>query len=253
VFGIPAFIFVPETYVPVLQGKPKPSLQSFISRFLFRPALMLRHELMLNVMTLYISLVYGIQYLTFFSIPYIFRHDRHWPTKTASLPFLSMLLGIVTAAYGVSVYYRKYYQPRLIARQGKVLPEDRLPPIMLGALLLPIGLFWLAWSGEVHWISQVIAIYFIGAGIMLIFAVGVVYIIDIYLPVAASAIAANTCIRSMVACGLPLAAPSMYENLGSAWATSLLAFLTLGLVPAPFLFYKYGERLRAGSRFAVDS
>ena len=88
---------------------------------------------------------------------------------------------------------------------------------------------------------------------MLIFAVGLVYIIDIYLPVSASAIAANTCIRSMAACGLPLAAPKMYQNLGTAWATSLLGFLTLVLVPAPFLFYKYGEQLRRNSRFAVES
>ena len=201
-------------------------------------------------MTLYISLVYGIQYLTFYSIPHIFRHDRHWPSTTASLPFLSMLTGIVAAAFGVSVYYAKYYQPRLIAR-GKVLPEDRLPPVMLGSILLPIGLFWLAWSSDTHWIAQVISIFFIGAGVMLVFAVGVVYIIDIYLSLAASALAANAAIRSIAACGLPLAAPKMYENLGTAWATSLLAFLTLALVPAPFLFYRYGEQLRKGSNFAV--
>jgi MFS transporter, DHA1 family, multidrug resistance protein len=201
-------------------------------------------------MTLYGSITYGIQYLCFYAIPYIFRHDRRWPDTTASLPFLSMLLGIITAAAGTSIFYSKWYQPRFKAR-GKVCPEDRLPPVILGSFLLPTGLFWLAWTSHTHWVAQVIPLFFVGAGIMLIFAVGVVYIIDIYLPVSASAIAATTAIRSAFAAGLPLAAPQMYERLGTAWATSLLGFLTLTLIPAPFLFYRYGDHLRSTSRYAV--
>jgi MFS transporter, DHA1 family, multidrug resistance protein len=251
-FGIPAFVIVPETYVIYLKGDAKPTLQVFVSKYLVRPAAMLRHELMLDVMTLYISLVYGIQYLTFFAIPHIFTHDRKWSAKSATLPFLSMLLGIITACIGVSIFWTKYYGPRLRARGGKVRPEDRLPPIMLGSLLMPTGLFWLAWTDNTHWFPQVMSLFFLGAGIMLIFAVGIVYIIDIYLPVSASAIAANTAIRSIVAAGLPMAAPRMYRTLGSPWATSLLAFLTAALIPAPFLFWKYGESLRKKSKFAIS-
>lgn len=201
-------------------------------------------------MTLYCSLVYGIQYLTFFAIPYIFRHERQWPTTTASLPFISMLFGITTASVGVSIFYAKWYQPRFLAR-GKVCPEDRLPPVIVGSFLLPAGLFWLAWTSDTQWFAQVASLFFVGAGIMLIFAVGIVYIIDIYLPVSASAIAANTAVRSAAAAGLPLAAPKMYEALGTPWATSLLGFLTLLLIPAPFLFYRYGDHLRSTSKFAI--
>ena len=124
---------------------------------------------------------------------------------------------------------------------------------MLGAALLPIGLFWFGWTSEnsVPWVAQVFSLFAIGAGIMLIFSCGIVFLVDIYLASAASALAANTGVRSFVAAGLPLAAPKMYENLGVAWATSLLAFLCVALMPAPFLFYRYGERLRRMSRFAV--
>lgn len=257
-FGIPAALIVPETSAVVLrrdsESRPTLNLQTFVSKYLTRPMAMMRHEIMLDVMTVYISLVYGIQYLTFFSIPYIFRHDRHWSAQTGSLPFLSMLLGIAVSCGGVSVFWSKYYGPRLRARGGKICPEDRLPPVMLGAVLLPVGLFWLAWTDgkNVHWIAQVMSLFFVGAGIMLLFAVGLVYIIDIYLPMSASALAANTAARSAVAAGLPLAAPKMYENLGSPWATTLLAFLTLALIPAPFLFWKYGEDLRRKSKYAVS-
>ena len=200
-------------------------------------------------MTIYISIVYAIMYLAFYAVPYIFRHDRDWKPTVATLPFLSMLVGIVACCIFVAWYSNSYYQPRLRTRR-KVLPEDRLPPIMLGSILMPVGLFWLAWTSHVSWVAQVISIAFIGAGIMLIFTNGVAFIIDIYMTGSASALAANTIVRSAAAAGLPLAAPRMYEALGTAWATSLLALLCVALVPAPFLFYKYGEQLRRRSSFA---
>jgi len=202
-------------------------------------------------MTVYISVVYAIMYLTFYAIPFSFEEERGWRHQVASLPFLSMLVGILTSCAAVAIYSSKYYQPRLIAR-GKVLPEDRLPLIMVGSIILPIGLFWFAWTSTstIIWVPQIISGFFIGAGIMLIFTNGIVFIVDIYLQSSASALAANTFIRSAAAAGLPLAAPGMYQHLGVAWATSLLGFLCVALIPAPFLFYKYGAALRRRSKFA---
>lgn len=85
---------------------------------------------------------------------------------------------------------------------------------------------------------------------MLIFTNGVAYIVDIYLSSAASAMTVNTCIRSFAAAGLPVAAPRMYKSLGTSWATSVLGFLCILAMPAPFLFYRYGAKLRQMSKFA---
>lgn len=38
--------------------------------------------------------------------------------------------------------------------------------------------------------------------------------------------------------------------MGVNWACSLLGFVALACAPAPFLFYKYGWRLRQKSQFA---
>jgi len=43
----------------------------------------------------------------------------------------------------------------------------------------------------------------------------------------------------------------MYKTLGDQWATSLLAFLTVAMMPFPYLFFKYGKRIRGKSRFAT--
>jgi len=201
-------------------------------------------------MNIYISVVYAIMYLTFFAYPYAFS-ERGWDRQIGSLSFLSLLVGILTACAAVAFYSTKYYQPRFKAR-GEVLPEDRLPPVMLGSIILPIGLFWFGWtsSPSISWVPQIMSGFFIGSGIMLIFTNGIAFIVDIYRQSAASAMAANTFVRSLAAACLPLAAPTMYRNLGTAWATSLLGFICVALVPAPFLFYRYGESLRKKSRFA---
>jgi hypothetical protein len=44
----------------------------------------------------------------------------------------------------------------------------------------------------------------------------------------------------------------MFEALGYGWGNSLLGFVAIGLgMPAPFLFWFFGERLRARSKFAA--
>lgn len=271
VVGALAFFLVPETYAPILQLRAQakargptmtighgshskhssPGLTVFVRKYMVKPALMLCYEPMLMVMTLYISIVYGILYLTFYAFPYSFTEGRGWDPRVGSLPFLSILVSVLVASTGVALYSRKYYQPRLVAR-GSVLPEDRLPLVMLGSVILPAGLFWFGWCSSRHIspVPQIIAGLFIGSGIMLIFTNCVAYIVDIYLQSAASAMAANTFVRSAFAAGFPLAAPRMYRSLGIPWSTSVLAFLCVLLIPAPFLFYRYGRKLRQISRYA---
>ena len=45
----------------------------------------------------------------------------------------------------------------------------------------------------------------------------------------------------------------MYQNLGIHWASSIPAFLALICVPFPFLFYKYGEKIRLKCKFAAEA
>lgn len=79
---------------------------------------------------------------------------------------------------------------------------------------------------------------------------GLSYIIDVYLMHANSAIAGNTLVRSFAGAGFPLFATAMYHNLGVAWATSLLGFLTVAFLPVPILFFVYGKKIRKMSRYS---
>jgi hypothetical protein len=78
------------------------------------------------------------------------------------------------------------------------------------------------------------------------------YLIDAYTLYAASVIAANTVLRSLLGALLPLAGPPMYDALGYGWGNSLLGFIALGMIPIPFFFWFYGERIRTSPRFAIN-
>lgn len=68
--------------------------------------------------------------------------------------------------------------------------------------------------------------------------------VDAFTAYAASALAANTVLRSIFGAVLPLVGQRMYNSLGLAWGNSLLAFIALAMCPIPLIFYRYGEMVR---------
>lgn len=107
--------------------------------------------------------------------------------------------------------------------------------------------------------------YFIGVAFLLIFQAGIKYashpsseervanvgssyLIDVYTAKAASAVASNTILRSVFAAALPLVAQPLYHNLGVSWASTLLGCIAIALATIPFVFIKFGPKLRAKSR-----
>jgi hypothetical protein len=73
------------------------------------------------------------------------------------------------------------------------------------------------------------------------------YLLDAYPNYAASVTAALAVLRSLAGALLPLGGLQMYDALGIGWGNSLLAFISLALVPIPVCFFIYGQHLR--SRF----
>jgi hypothetical protein len=88
-------------------------------------------------------------------------------------------------------------------------------------------------------------------GVQPIHTMGLDYILNVHTPYAASAVSASNFVRSIAGAGFPLLASPMYHNLGVSWATSLLGFLSVALMPVPALFYIYGERIRKRGRFSA--
>lgn len=77
------------------------------------------------------------------------------------------------------------------------------------------------------------------------------YLVDAFTVHAASAVAANTVLRSLFGAFLPLAGLSLYDALGLGWGNSLLGFLALAMVALPIIFNTYGEKIRTNPKWQV--
>ncbi|KAL1961145.1 hypothetical protein VTO42DRAFT_3090 [Malbranchea cinnamomea] len=235
--------------------KEKPTISGIVTKYLSRPMRMMLSEPILVLVTLYLALVYGILYLFFFTYPISFREVRGWQHPgVAALPFLGLFAGIFLGCLYVIVLTKTFFA-RNFHKRGTIVPEERLIAMFPAAIILPAGLFWFAWTSNpgITWVPQAIAGVPIGAGIIIIFLQGINYIVDVYLMYANSALASNTFVRGMAAATFPLFAAKMFHSLGVDWATSVLGFISTAMAPIPFLFYRFGAKIRARSRFNPEA
>ena len=229
----------------------KLDFKSIITMHLARPLRMLFTEPMVTSIALYASFVYALLYLTLEVFPIVFMQDRGYSLVVSTLPFLGLFVGVLFA-----VLINLANQPRYIravdANKGKPVPEARLMPMVMGGFLFSIGLFWFGWTAapHFHWILPTVAVAFIGAGFNVIFQQCINFLVDTYGLYAASAVSANTFLRSIIAASFPLVARPMFGNLGVGPAMSILGGIACLALPVPFIFMRYGLKLRRMSKFA---
>ncbi|KAF9785518.1 major facilitator superfamily domain-containing protein [Thelephora terrestris] len=265
-----ALLFVRETYVPVLERKKavrlrketgderyysllekeNPSLLRLTIISCYRPFQVLLYDRMVLLLDIWTALTLGILYLAFQAFPIIFGLHG-FSEEFIGLSFLGIGVGMILAS--LSQPYWNRLTLKEIQKHGSVRPESRLIMGQVGGILIPIGLFWIAFTTyrSVHWIVPIIGSIPFGMGICYTFTSVFTYLISAYRPIAASVLASNSFIRSCFACAFPLFTSAMYETLGTVGATALVAGLAAVFAPLPFIFYKIGPRLRAKSKFAA--
>lgn len=90
-----------------------------------------------------------------------------------------------------------------------------------------------------------------GFALIIIYISANSYIVDSYSSYAASAMAAKTLLRSEVGASVPLFVDAMFHNMGFQWAGLVLALVAVAIAPIPFIFFKYGQRIRQRSKRAT--
>jgi hypothetical protein len=168
------------------------------------------------------------------------------------LSFTGIGVGMVAAALFQPWFNNRYHQHSLL-HGGKPPPEVRLEAAQVGAVLIPISLFTLAFTTypQVHWIAPIFASIPFGLGISLAFVSTLTYLVTVYRPISASVLASNVVMRATFAAAFPLFADVMYQRLGTVGATALLAGLCTLMAPLPFIFARIGARIRSKSKFVV--
>lgn len=268
-------LVVPETYAPVIlrrraaklfkiTGKvyrsklemdhPVGSIGQVLFATLCRPWVLLVMEPIVLALSIYMAIIYGTLYLMFAAFPIVYQQKRHWNEGVGGLAFLGVLVGeLMAVAYAILANHQ--YIKVQKKYKGFAPPEARMPLVIISSVLVPVGLFWFAWtnSPSVHFMASIAAGAPFGAGMVLMFLGIINYLVDAYTIYAASCLAANSVLRSLFGMAFPLFTTYMYRNLGIHWASSIPAFLAVACAPFPLLFYVYGARIRKYCKYSAES
>ncbi|QIX00005.1 hypothetical protein AMS68_005522 [Peltaster fructicola] len=259
---------IPETYAPVLLRKRAAKLRKeedtdrYWSRYdektpfvellkinLSRPFVMTVKEPILIFWDIYIALVYGILYLSFVAYPIVFSGLRGWDSGITGLAFSGIGIGSLIVIAIEPLIRKAINMHTRDPETGRPPPEAGVSVVCVAAVLLPVGELWFAWTctPNVHWIVPILAGIPFGMGNAGVFIYASNYLVHSYGIYAASALAGNAVLRSVMGAVLPLAGTVMYNNLGANWAGTILGLLESVCIPIPFIFYKYGYRIRQKS------
>lgn len=269
-------LFQPETYAPILLKWKAAHLReltgddryraeveirdvSFIKRLgraLYRPFLLTISEPIIILIALYLTVIYIILFTFLDGYDFVFTQTYGFSEGITGLSFIGIGIGLCLASALVPLVY-KWAKNDLakIKEQGgtRLPPEFRLWFAMFGAPAIPISMLWMGWTAypSISYWSSLGASVLFGYGILCVFISSYQYIIDSYEIYAASALASVTLIRYVAAGGMVEVAIPFYSNLGVHWTLTILGCLSALLVPVPYLFYKYGVRIRKRSKYAV--
>ena len=180
--------FAPETYHPIiLRAKARALRQDtgndryrapmedntktwrqIIVVSLLRPFQLLFLEPMCLCLDIYSAVLLGILYLFFGTFPMVFRTTYDMNLWQGGLTFVGIIVGMVIAAATTPIWsnIRERLMNKNEKEHGRSEPEYRLPPAIVGGILIPIGLFWFGWTtySRIHWIVPIIGSAVFGGG-----------------------------------------------------------------------------------------
>ncbi|KAG0686300.1 hypothetical protein C6P40_004560, partial [Pichia californica] len=218
------------------------NVKEIVENNLARPIKMLFTEPILFLISIYNAFIYGMLYLFLEAYPIVFAEGYGMVAGVAELPYFGLVIGQLLGGL-YCIYSERSYNKKMREAGGKIIPENRLPPMIAGGIAFPIGLLWFCWTGNyhktVHWIVPTVSGLFTGFGLIAIFNPSMNYIIDAYLIFAASAMAANSFLRSAFGAVFPLFATFMFLNMGTNWAGLLLGLFAAVLILCPVCFLKW--------------
>ncbi|KAI9641898.1 hypothetical protein NHQ30_009766 [Ciborinia camelliae] len=247
------------------------SLGQLFKDTLSRPFRFLGTEPVIIFAALYNGFLYGLSFLFNSAFNLVFgKMGYGFNTMGVGLCFLGLIIGISLGPM-INTWQEHYYQTRIRAagmresqseealdpakdERFKNIPEARVQLSKLAAVLLPISLFWFAWTSppqyHIHWMVPILATTLFGYSFYALILMTYLYVEDSYMVFSASALAGVGLVRNLAGAGFPLFGKQMFVKLGYNWAGSILACLAVFLLPIPFILERYGPRLRARSSFA---
>ena len=206
---IAGIFFLQETYPPVLLHRKKMnliketknvdlhtefdvagrSILTTIKMSLTRPFKLLGTQIIIQVLALYMAYLYGLMYLVLSTFPGLWENEYHQTIGIGGLNYISLGVGFFLGTQICAPCQDRIYKILKKRNNGVGKPEFRVPLMIPGALLVPVGLFMYGWSAQAHthWIVPNLGAAIFSAGVIIGFQCIQTYIVDSYTRFAASA------------------------------------------------------------------
>ncbi|KAK9235303.1 major facilitator superfamily domain-containing protein, partial [Lipomyces kononenkoae] len=158
-----------NSYVTDLERSPRP-LGQMIAVNLYRPIVLLFGELIVFLITIYMSVIYGLLYMFFFAYPVVFGEGKNFKNGPIGLMFIPIAVGVIVSAL-IAPFVNRHYVRMVAKYNGRPPAEVRLIPMMFACWATPIGLFIFAWTSysRLSWVGPCLAGFPCGLGFCLLY------------------------------------------------------------------------------------
>ncbi|KAK1708871.1 putative efflux pump antibiotic resistance protein, partial [Colletotrichum acutatum] len=269
-----AYFLVDETYTPILlqrkvesqsssgrnrsgppwNGLAQRGLSKGLSIHLLRPIKILTRRPIILVISWIWAISFGLYVLVLSSFASLWM-DKYGQSETQStLNYIALAIGITISSQAGGPLMDYIFRRLQDRSKGDTTPEFRVPYLIVGVVLLPVGLFWYGWAAErgMHWAFVAVGAAIFTCGTFVTGSAINAYLIDEFKH-AASASAAARMLSNVFGFAFPIFAPQLFSRLGYGWGNSLLAFVFIGVgLPCPIILWLWGAKIRALGRGAQD-
>ncbi|KAH8666809.1 major facilitator superfamily transporter [Xylariales sp. PMI_506] len=219
-----------------------------------RPLIVLSGSSVLQVMSLFGSVVFTYFYIFSTTLPDIAEGVYGIAPTETGLVFITFSIGSAMSVIFCNFALDKIYVRLRDAHKGFAQPEFRLPLVLFGAFALPFAVALYGWAAALRLPLGVFVgtIIFMGTSLMLAFLPIMAYVVDAFGVYSASALTAVIVTRCLMGTFLPLTTTPLVEKLGYGWGFTVLAALGLCVAPIPVIVYRYGLKWRQTSPYTRD-
>jgi len=237
-----------------------------------RPASVFYSSAVLQIMSLYGGLSFTFFYTMSTTLPDILATRYSLSPALVGVSFLSFSksrshklnsLCIALTLAGVGSFIAIIVSNRILDRihlklkrpeDATSAPENRLPLMIIGAIILPLVVTLYGWSAELVLPLPVMlfSVSVLGFAVLITIVSLMAYIVDAFGIYSASALTSQLVTRCLLGTFLPLLTPLLTDAIGWGWGFTVLAATCLVLAPVPVMVFWYGREWRQRSKYTKD-